>query len=53
VVIFIPMLLYPGVRAPWYSLNRRLGRFQSHCEHYGEKENFLLLPGVEYWSSRM
>jgi hypothetical protein len=46
VVNFTPLLLYPKLKSPRYSLDRRLGGLQSRLGRCGEEEN-LALPGIE------
>jgi hypothetical protein len=47
VVSFTPRPLYLQGKNPWYSLNRRLGGFQSQSGHGGEEKNSQPLPGLE------
>jgi hypothetical protein len=46
-VSFMPQLLYPQGKSPWYPLDRRLGGPQSQSGHGGEEKNSQLLPGLE------
>jgi hypothetical protein len=43
VVSFIPQLLYPQGKSPWYPLDRRLGGLQSSSGHGNEKNSQHLL----------
>jgi len=43
---FMPWLLYPQGRSPWYPLDRRLGGPQSHSGHGGEEKNSQPPPGI-------
>jgi len=36
-------------KEPWYPLDRRLGGLQRQSKHFGEKSNFLSLPGFVPW----
>jgi hypothetical protein len=47
VVRFMPRLLYPHEKSPWYPLDRRLGGPQSRSGHGAEEKNFQPLPGLE------
>ena len=39
----------PHNMCPWYPQKRRLGEPQSQSRCFGERENLLLLPGIEPW----
>jgi hypothetical protein len=39
VVSFIPWLLYPQEKSPWYLLDRRLGKSQSSSKCSGEEKD--------------
>jgi hypothetical protein len=51
VVSFTPRPLSRRGRSPWYPLDRRLGGPHSTSGYYGEKNNLLLLSGIEPWPS--
>jgi len=47
VVSFMPWLLYPHGKSPWYPLDRRLGGTQSCSGCGGEEKNSQPTPGIE------
>jgi len=44
---FMPWLLYPQGKSPWYPLNRRLDGPWSCSGCSGEEKNPQSLPGIE------
>jgi hypothetical protein len=47
VVSFMPQLLYPQGKSPWYPLDRKLGEPQSQSGRSGEEKNSQSLPGLK------
>jgi len=46
-VNFTPRPLYPQGKGPWYSMDRRLGGFQSRSGYGSEVKNSQPLPALE------
>jgi len=47
VVSFTSWLIYPRVKSPWYSSDRRLGGLQGLSGHFREEKNILPLLGIK------
>jgi hypothetical protein len=51
VVGFMPWLLFPQGKSPWYPLDRWLGGPESHSGRGGEEKNSQPPPGIGPWHS--